>query len=389
MVRKVAIVGTGQTEHGKRRDASFPELMFQGVQRALDDANLTIEEIDAVVTGSMPAPMEGINAPHLYWGNDPAGAFMKPLMRVATCGTTGMSVAHSAFYHVVSGMFDVVLAVGAEKQYEGEPQGVMNTVADEAFIRPFGAGAPSVFASQSNEYMHRYDIPEEKIRLAAAEISVKNHVDGCDNPYAHIKIKISVDDVLNSRIICYPVRLLDVCPSSDGVCAIIFASEDRAKKITDTPAWVKGVGYRGDEYWLGDSDKVVWDSAIQAADEAYKMAGIKNPLKELDVAEVYNPFTFQEILLYECFKFCKPSEGHKLVEDKVVYKEGELPCDPSGGVLCTNPIGATAMIRVAEAARQVTGKAGSYQIPDAETAFSHGMGGIDQLNGVMIVGRTP
>ncbi|MHA1209257.1 MAG: thiolase C-terminal domain-containing protein [Candidatus Freyarchaeota archaeon] len=388
MVRNVAIVGTGQTKHGKRTDASFPELVYDAVKKALDDAELQIEEIDAVVTGSMPAPMEGVNAPHLYWGCDPAGAVMKPIMRVATCGTTGMSVAHSAFYHVASGLFDVVLAIGAEKQYEGQPQGTMNTVADPAFLRPFTAGAPGAFAMQSNEYMHRYDIPEDRIRLAAAEVSVRNHNDALDNPYAHIKIKITVDDVLKSRIICYPVRLLDVCPSSDGATAVIFASEEKARKITDTPVWVRGVGYRGDEY-RRDSDKVIWDSAVEAARVAYKMAGITNPLKQLDVAEIYNPFTFQELLYYECFGFCERGEAYKLVEDRVVFREGELPCDPSGGVLCTNPIGATGITRVAEAALQVQGKAGKHQVPDAETTFAHAMGGAIQLNGVMILGRNP
>jgi acetyl-CoA C-acetyltransferase len=389
MVRKVAIVGTGQTKHGKRPDASFPELVYDAANKALNDAGLQLEDIDAVVTGSMPAPMEGVNAPHLYWGTDSAGAVLKPVIRVATCGTTGMSIAHSGYYHVASGLFDVVMVVGAEKQYEGEPQGTMTTVVDSSFQRPFTAGAPSVFAMQCNEYIHRYKIPEDRVRMAAADISVRNHNDALDNPNAHIQIKITVDDVLKSRIICYPVRLLDVCPSSDGSTVVIMTSEEKARKITDTPVWVKGVGYRGDEYWMGDSDKVVWGSAIEAGREAYKMAKITKPLKQLDMAEVYNPFTFQELLYYECFGFCKEGEAVKLVEDKVVMRDGELPCDPSGGVLCTNPIGATGLTRVAEAAMQIQGKAGKHQIPDVETAFSSAMGGADQLNGVMILGRTP
>jgi acetyl-CoA C-acetyltransferase len=388
MVRKVAVVGTGQTAHGKRRELSFPELVQEAVKKALDDANLTIEEVDAVVSGSMPAPMEGVNAPHLYWGDDSAGAVMKPNMRVATCGTTGMSVAHSGYYHVASGMFDVVLVVGAEKQYEGEAQGAMNTIGDVFFSRPFIAGAPGVFASQSNEYLHRYDVPEQRIRLAAAEVSVRNHIDALDNPYAHIKVKISVDDVLNSRIICYPIRLLDVCPQSDGACAIIYASEDKARKITDTPAWIKGLAYCGNSYWSTDDDSVENPGTIEAAKRAYKMAGITKPLKQFDVAEVYNPFTFQEMMHYECFGFCKPGEAYKLIEEGIVTRGGELPCDPSGGVLSTNPIGATAMVRVAEAALQVTGKAGAHQVSDAETAFCNGLGGANTLISVMILSRT-
>ncbi|MBC7106553.1 MAG: thiolase family protein, partial [Firmicutes bacterium] len=297
------------------------------------------------------------------------------------------SIAQAAYYHVASGYYDVVLAVGAEKMYEGDPQGTMTTVAEPFYQRPFIAGAPGIFAFQCNEYIHRYNIPFEKIRLAAAKLSVRNHLDAFDNPYAHLKLNITVEDVLKSRIIAYPVRLLDVCPSSDGACAVIFASERRATEITTRPAWVRGVGYAGEEHWIGDSDKVVWESARKAARDAYRMAGITDPLKQLDVAEVYNPFTFQELLYYECFVFCEPGQGWRLVEDGVVMRGGELPCDPSGGVLSSNPIGATGLVRVAEAAMQVMGRAGAHQIPGAKTALAHAMGGTNQINGVMIISQ--
>lgn len=384
-MRGVAIVGTGQTKHGKRQDLSFPELIREAVVAALEDAKLTLGDISAVVTGSMPPFMEGTNAPHLWWA-DSLGAIDKPLLRVATCGTTGMSIAHAGYYHVASGMYDLVLAVGAEKQYEGESQGTMTRVADPFYQRAFIAGAPGVFSLQCNEYIHRYKIPEDKVRQAAARLSVRNHDDAFDNPYAHIKIKITEEDVLKSRIIAYPVRLLDVCPASDGACAVIFAAEHLAEKITPRPAWVKGVGYAGEEHYCGDSDKVDWQSAIIASRKAYSMAGIKNPLEDLDVAELYNPFTFQELLYYELFGFCEPGQAWRLVEDGTVMRGGKLPCAPSGGVLCTNPIGATGLIRVAESALQVTEKAGDHQIPGAKTAFSSAMGGANQINGVMIIG---
>jgi len=387
-MRKVAIVGTGQTVHGKRNDVSFLDLIYEAVKKALGDAKLTIKDVDAVVCGSMPAPMEGTNAPHLWWA-DALGALNKPLMRIATCGTTGMSIAHSAYYHVASGLFNTVLAVGAEKMYENDPQGVMATIAEPFFQRKMITGAPVIFSFQCNEYTYRYNLPEERVRHAAAMLSVRNHTAAFDNPYAHIKMRITMDDVLKSRIIAHPLRLLDSCPISDGACAVVFASEDKARKITDNPVWVKGVGYAGDEYWMGDSDKVEWESAIIAARRAYKMAGIQNPLKQLDVAEVYNPFTYQELMYYECFGFCGKGEAWKLVEEETVMRDGELPCDPSGGVLCTNPIGATALIRVAEASLQIMDKAGKHQIPDVETAFASGMGGLNQLNGVMILGKTP
>jgi acetyl-CoA C-acetyltransferase len=386
MSQAVAIVGTGQTECGKRMDVSFPELIYEAVTRAFEDAGIGPDDIDAVVSGSMPPAMEGVNNPHLYWA-DAMGAFGKPLIRTATCGSTGISVAHTAFYHVASGMFDLVLAVGAEKMYEGDPQGTMALVADPFFQRPFLAGAPGIFALQSNEWAHRYGMDEQRVRMAAAQLSVRNHDAALRNPYAHIKIKTTVEDVLNARIIAYPVRLLDVCPASDGACAVIMASEEKAKKFGGPKAWIKGVGYCGEQAFFGEGDKVVWKSAIKAAKSAYDQAGITNPRKQLDVAEVYNPFTFQEMLFYECFGFCDFGSGCELVEKGVVMPGGELPCDPSGGVLCTNPIGATGLQRVSEIVLQVTERAGDRQVPGAKTGLAHAMGGLDQFNGIMIISR--
>jgi len=384
MAQAVAIVGTGQTECGKRNDVSYPELVREAVSRAFEDAGIGPDDVEAVVAGSMPSAMEGVNNPHLYWA-DAMGACGKPLMRTATCGSTGISLAHTGFYHVASGMFDLVLVLGAEKMYEGDPQGTMATVADPFFQRPFLAGAPGIFSLQSNEWAHRYGIDEKRVRMAAAELSVRNHDDALLNPHAHIRIKITVDDVLKSRVIAYPVRLLDVCPASDGACAVIMASERMAKKLGRPTAWIKGVGYCGEQAFFGEGDKVVWQSAINAAKSAYDQAGITNPRKELDLAEIYNPFTFQEMLFYECFGFCDFGHGCELVEQRVVMKGGDLPCDPSGGTLCTNPIGATGLQRVSEVVLHVTEKAGERQIAGAKTGLAHAMGGLDQFNGIMIV----
>ena len=387
MGQAVSIIGTGQSECGKRTDVSYPELIYEAVSRAFEDSGLNPDDIEAVVSGSMPPAMEGVNNPHLYWA-DAMGAGGKPLIRIATCGSTGISLAHAGFYHVSSGLFDLVLVVGAEKMYEGNPQGVMATVADPFFQRPFLAGAPGIFALQSNEWAHRYGLEEKRVRMAAAELSVRNHTDALDNPYAHIKVKISVEDVLKSRVIAYPVRILDVCPASDGACAVIMASERMVRKMWAKPAWIRGVGYCGEEAFFGEGDKVVWQAAINAAKTAYKQAGITDPRKEIDVAEVYNPFTFQEMLFYECFGFCDFGQACELVEKGVVMRGGDLPCDPSGGVLCNNPIGATGLQRAAEIALQVTNKAGDHQIPGASTGLAHAMGGLDQFNGITIISNS-
>ena len=385
MGRAVAIIGVGQTRHGRRMDVCYPDLVREAVLRVFEDTGLSPKDIDGVVSGTMPSMMEGIALTHFYFA-DAMQAIGKPILKTETCGSTGVSIAHTAYYWVASGIADLVLAVGHEKMNEGNSQATMTTVAEPFYQRYFISGAPGVFSMQSQMWTARYGLSEDKIRDAAAYISVTHHDSAFDNPYAHVKIRVTAEDVKNARVITYPIRLLDVCPNSDGACAVIFASERMAKKIGRKAAWVKGVGYRGEEYFFGDSDKVVWESAIQAARQAYDQAGIKNPRKELDVAEVYNPFTYQEMLFYECFGFCDFGTSPDLVLKGTFARKGTLPCDPSGGTLCTNPIGATGLIRVAEAAMQVTGKAGDHQVPGAKLALAHAMGGVDQFNGIMILG---
>ncbi|HPL62280.1 MAG: thiolase family protein [Syntrophales bacterium] len=385
MARPVGIIGTGQTKHGKRMDVCYPELVREAVMTVFAETGIDPGDIDGVVSGTMPSMMEGIALTHFYFA-DAMQASGKQILKTETCGSTGVSIAHTAYYWVASGMADLVLAVGHEKMNEGDSQATMTTVAEPFYQRFFIAGAPGVFSMQSQMWTDRYGIPEDKLRDAAAYISVTHHNSAFDNPYAHIKIRVTMDDVKNARIITYPVRLLDVCPNSDGACAVIFASDKMIRKLGKKAAWVKGVGYSGEEYYFGDSDKAVWQAAIQAAKQAYKQAGIRNPRKELDVAEVYNPFTYQEMLFYECFGFCDFGQAPDLVLKGTFGRKGELPCDPSGGTLCTNPIGATGLIRTAEAALQVMGKAGDHQVPGAKLALAHAMGGVDQFNGIIILG---
>jgi len=388
MGQPVAVIGTGQTKHGNRRDVSYPDLVREAVVAALGDAGITPGDIDGVVSGTMPSLMEGIGMTHFYLG-DAMAAAGKPILKTETCGSTGMSIAHTAYYWLSSGMAEIILAVGHEKMYEGQSQAVMSTCFDPFYQKPFVAGAPGIFSMQCHDWANRYDIPEDKVRDAAATISVINRDNALDNPYAHVKKKVSLDDVKNSRLISYPVRLLDVCPNSDGACAVVFATGERARQICRNPAWVKGVAYRGEEYVFGDGDKVNWQSAIQSARQAYEQAGIRNPRKELDLIEIYNPFTFQELLFFECFGLSEPGQACDDVLDGVYNRDGELPCDLSGGVLCTNPIGAAGLIRVAEAASQIMGTAGPIQIDGVKLALSHATGGVMQFNGIMILGAEP
>ena len=383
--RPVAVIGSGQTQHGKRIDICYPDLVREAVLAVYEDTGLSPKDVDAVVSGTMPSMMEGIAMTQFYMV-DAMQAVGKPILKTETCGSVGISTAQAAYYWVASGAADLVLAVGHEKMNEGDSQATMTTVAEPFYQRYFIAGAPGAFSMQSQQWSVRFNIPQEKIRAAATHISMHHHNSAFDNPKAHIKLRLTEEDINTATVITYPIRLYDVCPNSDGACAVLFASEDWVKRLGGQAAWVRGIGYCGEEQFFGDSDKAVWPSAVEAARQAYEMAGILNPIKELDVAEVYNPFTYQEMLFYECFGFCAFGEAPDLVLDGCFDRTGKLPCAPSGGVLCTNPIGATGLIRVAEAAMQVTGKAGAHQVDGAKLALAHAMGGIDQFNGVMILG---
>jgi acetyl-CoA C-acetyltransferase len=385
MPRPVGIIGVGQTNHGHRADVTYPDMIREGVTAVMEDSGLDNEDIDAVVYGSMPSMMEGVAMNHFYFA-DALRAVGKPFMRTETCGTTGISLAMTGYYYVASGYADVVMVVGSEKMYEGDGQATMTTVVEPLLARPFISGAPGYYSILSQQYMWRYNIPEEVTRDAAAKLSVDHRKEAMRNPHAHIRKEVSLEEVKNAPVIVYPIRLLDVCPTSDGVCAMIFASEDKIRKMKNRPAWVKGVGFRGNAYWLGAADRVKDDGAIQSAKEAYKQAGITNPIEELDVAELYNPFTFCELLHMEAFGFCEWGNAGELVLKGTFDRGGKLPLAPSGGVLCTNPIGATAMIRVAEIALQVTDRAGDRQIGGAKVGLAHGLGGANQFNGVMILG---
>jgi acetyl-CoA C-acetyltransferase len=384
MPNAVGIVGVGQTIHGNRSDVTYPDLIREGVTAVLNDAGLEPKDLDAIVYGSMPSMMEGVAMNHLYFA-DALRAVGKPFLRTETCGTTGISLALTGYYYVKSGYADVVMVVGSEKMHEGDSQATMTTVVEPFQARPFISGAPGYYSILSQQYISRYNIAEEIVRDAAAKISVDHRKDAMKNPHAHMRKEVTMDEVKNAPVIVYPIRLLDVCPQSDGVCAMIFASEEKAKKMKNPAAWVKGTGFRGSAYWLGDGDRVKDQGAYEAAREAYGHAGIKNPIEELDVAEIYNPFTFIELLHMEAFGFCEWGKAPELTLKGTFARGGKLPCAPSGGVLCTNPIGATAMIRPAEIALQVTGRAGDRQIEGAKTGFAHGLGGANQFNGVMIL----
>ncbi|MDD3717591.1 MAG: thiolase family protein [Actinomycetota bacterium] len=376
MGKRVAVTGVGMTrQRSARPDVTGQELINEAVRMALADAGMTRKDIDAVVIGNMDH-FEGVNYVDT-WSVDGSGALMKPIMKLTTGGTTGSTIAMAAYYHVASGLFDRVLAIGWEKNSESDTTGAIITAFDPFWDRPIFAGAVAGLALEATAYMHATGATEED----AAYVAVRERKHALNNPYAHLHLNMTIEDVMNSPYLSWPVKMGDMCPRTDGACALVFASEDVADDFPIKPAWVLGVADR--HLWAYTSDPYLdfktgeaWFPAMQkSARDVYDRVGITDPLEQFDVAELYLPYSFAGLRYMESLGFCGKGEAPALTRAGTFDMGGKCPVNPSGGVMSSNAIGATAIIRVAEAAWQIQGRAEDRQVPDVKLALATGFGG--------------
>ena len=368
--KRVAIVGTGQTLHRSHRpDVNGQELINEAVQLALQDADLSIQDIDAVVIGNMDH-FEGINYVDC-WSVDGSGAYMKPIIKLTTGGTTGSTLAIGGYHIVASGFFEKVLVIGWEKNSESDTTGAITTAFDAVWDRLVFAGAISGLAVEAQAYMARYGATDRD----GARVSVRDRKHACNNPHAQLRKEVTIEDVLASPMLSDPIHLLDVCPRTDGACAVIMANEDVAEKITSTPDWLLATANRHTYSYLGDVNWGELESMADASRELFGKTGIKEPRKEISVIEMYQPYSFAGIIWIEDMGLVDRGKGPEYIWSGATDMGGELPINPSGGVIACNPIGATGLIRCAEAALQVMGKADKRQVPDVRLAVSTGFGG--------------
>ena len=368
--QRVAIVGTGQTYHKSHRpDVNGQELINEAVQAALADADLTIGDIDAIVIGNMDH-FEGINYVDC-WSVDGSGGFMKPVIKLTTGGTTGSTLAIGGYHLVASGLFDRVLVIGWEKNSESDTTGAITTAFDPVWDRLVFAGAISGLAAEAQAYMARYGATDRD----GARVSVRDRRHACSNPYTQLRREVTIDEVLASPMLADPIHLLDVCPRTDGACAVIMAGEHVAERISARPDWIWATANRHTYTCLGDANFGRLDSMAAASREIYRKAGIREPVKEIGVIEMYQPYSFAGIMWIEDLGLAGHGGGAELVWSGATDMGGEIPINPSGGVIACNPIGATGLIRCAEAALQVMGGAGDRQVPDVDLALSTGFGG--------------
>jgi acetyl-CoA C-acetyltransferase len=269
---------------------------------------------------------------------------------------------------IAAGLFDVAL-VTAHGHAESSFETVSNVVFDPLFVRPLGQSHLITLALQANAYVQRYGVDEGQ----AAKVAAKNRGNGVGNPRAHLQSPVSVREVLDSDPVCYPLRALHCPPQSVGGVALILASEDAARRVSESPIWITGIAWAIDSYDLGSKDLSRLGALTEAASKAYRMAGIDDPLQALDLAELHDITAFHELMAYEALGLAPDGGGARLLTEGVTEMDGGLPVNPSGGVLCSNLYGGSGLLRAAEAAQQLRGDAGKRQVAEAGRALAHGM----------------
>ncbi len=396
---RVAVIGISDTKASRRRDDStFFQLAYEAAREAVADARVTKDDIKYCVFSTASEmfnrqPLMGVYiAEALGWNQKPLWEFTN------AAGSSGGALS-SAYNLVVSGEADLVLAVGGDKISDADAPGLngfQNLIIygnDCIWEVPFGAGGFSQFSLLCQAYMSIYGITEAQ----AALVSVKNHGNALLNPNAQAPKKITVDDVLNSKPLAWPIKFLDCSLVSDIFAAVIFASEERAKELTDNPVWIKGVGH------ANDVGKFGWREAMNpgftfgqpacmraAAKDAYEMAGITDPLNQLDVAQVQDGFSWVELMTYEMLGFCEIGGAGRLIEEGKTQMGGKLPVNPGGGCMGHgHAYGGIGMMDIAEVVKQLRGEAGGYQVkPAPRLGLVETMGGSGMsISTVFILGR--
>jgi len=380
----VAIVGVGQTAFTRRCGISVRELCFEAYKEALEGLEITSNDIDASIICSAPeydkqrSPSGSISE---YLELTPKPTFY--VETVCSSSSTGLRVAWSL---IKAGLHKVVAVIGFQKMSEltsREAAERMGRGGDVIWDSPFGITMPAGYAMYARAHMAKYGTTEEQL----AKVRVKNSHYGATNPKATYRKELSLEEILSSEVVTSPLKKFDCCANADGSSCIIVASGDIAKKITDIPIWIIGLGAATDTMTMSGRELLTGlRCAKEAAKQAYEMAGIGPG--DIDVAEVHDCFTISEILAYEDLGFAKPGQGARLIEERQTYVDGRIPVNVDGGLLSKgHPIGATGGSQIRTIFRQLRGQAEEAQVKGAEIGLVHNIGGIGQYGNVTILRR--
>ncbi len=386
----MAVVGYGHSRFGVRSDVNMAELAWEAIKEALETSGLEPKDIEHVVVANAGG-----------WSSEPlpavvvaeyAGLTGKPLHRVEAACASGSAAVASAYEAVASGMADIAIAVGIEKMNESPTPTVVEFIgrAGNYFweFENFGLTFPGYYALYATAYMARYGATEEDL----CQVAVKNHYYASMNPKAQFQRKIDLETCMKSRYIAWPVKLYDSSPITDGAAAVVLASEEVAKKLTDSPVWIHSIGAASGTANLSKRDDYSGLKAAQlAALAAYKRAGLEpeNTARYFDAAEVHDCFTIAEVMAYEDLGFVRRGEGYKLVREGQTYKGGLIPVNLSGGLKAKgHPIGATGVSMIAELTKQLLHKVEPGRQADIRKGLviAHNVGGTGHYAYVTILG---
>ncbi|HEY49737.1 MAG TPA: thiolase family protein [Dehalococcoidia bacterium] len=372
MAGRVGVVAVAQTKFEEKKATEHTaELMYNVTREVMGQTGLEFKEDGTGIDATLAASYDLFSGPagaYMFLGYV-VGAYRREDERVLEDGS--LAVYYGAM-QILSGHVDTVLLVSYNKESSVGKNLIEWVGMDQIYQRRIGLDFVSAAGLQAMRYTTKYGITPEQ----CAKVVVKSHRNAANNPYAMCCDNITVEDVLRSTMLCDPIRVQEAKPTPvDGACAIILASEEKARKITDKPVWITGFGSCYDHHELGYRDLADCEALTTAAQRAYKMAGITNPLKTFDLAEISEQYAYQELLWSEGLGFCGKGEGGKLIDSGKTQMGGDLPINPSGGMLSGLPVCVAGMQRVAECVVQLRGEAGDRQVPGAKKAVAHGVDG--------------
>jgi len=389
-MRKVAVIGIGNSKFGVRNDVNIAELAYEAVKPALEDAGLTAKDIEFVAQGSVGAGAWYEELLPAVVTSEYCGLTRAGLVRCEAACASGSAAFFTAFSAIAGGQAEIAMASGVEKMREIDSATSMEWIGRAGYyfweFHNFGITFPAYYALYANAHMAKYGTTEEDLALVA----VKNHKYGSLNPIAHLQNKVTVDDVLTSMVIASPLKLYDCCPMTDGASALILASEEKVKELKiDTPVWVAGIGYSSGTANLSKrSDFVGLEASVLASQKAYKAAGISP--NQVDFAEVHDCFTIAEIMAYEDIGLCSKGEGAKLIREGQTEIGGRIPVNMDGGLKSKgHPIGTTGCSMMYELTKQLRGEAEKgRQVPlKNNIGLAHNVGGTGHYCYVTILKR--
>ena len=381
-MRRVAMVGAGMTPFGELFGLGIKEMLPMAVTEAVAsvDKGFDRRDIQAAWFGEL-VPTDGFASGILA---DSCGLADVPVSRLENACATGNDAIRHGVLGIASGLYDVVLVVGADKVRETSTRSTfwdwMSMTRDMAWDFPLGLVAPANFALHVNRYLHESPATREHMAMVA----VKNHRHGMHNPKAQLRFEITLEQVLKAPMVVEPFGLYDCTPQSDGAAAALLVSEDVVDRYTERPVWVRGIGLGLDRVMhQHKADLTTFPPTVKAAKAAYTMAGVT--AHDIDVAEVHDCFTGVELINYEDLGFCDRFEAYKLVEGGETSFGGRIPVNPSGGLKAKgHPPGATGIAQCFELFQQLRGEA-PLQVDGAHWALAHNVGGPTAVAAVTIL----